>query len=73
MKHIYLLWGDIKPTFVQFKTDADFNNFIKEHFNNTDRLLYRKLNILQTIIFKIQFGISVLIDMLLNCIRSDGI
>lgn len=65
--------GDIKPTFVQFKTDDDFNNFIKEHFNNTDRLLYRKLNILQTIIFKIQFGISVLIDMLLNCIYSDKI
>ncbi len=66
MKHIYLLWGDIKPTFMKFRTDDDFNNFIRENFNNTDGLLYRKLNILQTIIFEIQFGISVLIDILRN-------
>ena len=60
MKHIYLLWNDYEQTFVEM-TDKDFNQYV-----NSDGFHVRRLGIIEGIIFKIEIGISVIIDILMG-------
>ena len=67
MKHIYLLWNDYEQMFVEM-TDKDFNKYINSddfQYINTDGFYVRRLGIIKSIIFKIEMGISIIIDMLM--------
>ena len=68
MKHIYLLWNDYEQTFVDM-TDKDFNKYINSDdfkYINTDGFYVRRLGIIKSIIFKIEVGISIIIDILMG-------
>ena len=71
MKHIYLLWNDYEQMFVEM-TDKDFNKYINSddfQYINTDGFYVRRLGIIKSIIFKIEMGISIIIDMLMRNIE----
>ena len=71
MKHIYLLWNDYEQMFVEM-TDKDFNKYINSddfQYINTDGFYVRRLGIIKSIIFKIEMGISIIIDMLMGNIE----
>ena len=71
MKHIYLLWNDCEQMFVEM-TDKDFNKYINSddfQYINTDGFYVRRLGIIKSIIFKIEMGISIIIDMLMGNIE----
>ena len=71
MKHIYLLWNDYEQIFVEM-TDKDFNKYINSddfQYINTDGFYVRRLGIIKSIIFKIEMGISIIIDMLMGNIE----
>ena len=71
MKHIYLLWNDYEQMFVEM-TDKDFNKYINSddfQYINTDGFYVRRLGIIKSIIFKIEMGISIIIDMLMENIE----
>ena len=68
MKHIYLLWNDYEQMFVEM-TDKDFNKYINSddfEYINTDGFYVRRLGIIKSIIFKIEMGISIIIDILMG-------
>lgn len=71
MKHIYLLWNDYEQMFIEM-TDKDFNKYINSddfQYINTDGFYVRRLGIIKSIIFKIEMGISIIIDMLMENIE----
>ena len=71
MKHIYLLWNDYEQMFVEM-TDKDFNKYINSddfQYINTDGFYVRRLGIIKSSIFKIEMGISIIIDMLMGNIE----
>ena len=71
MKHIYLLWNDYEQMFVEM-TDKDFNKYINSddfQYINTDGFYVRRLGIIKSIVFKIEMGISIIIDMLMGNIE----
>ena len=71
MKHIYLLWNNYEQMFVEM-TDKDFNKYINSddfQYINTDGFYVRRLGIIKSIIFKIEMGISIIIDMLMGNIE----
>lgn len=71
MKHIYLLWNDYEQMFIEM-TDKDFNKYINSddfQYINTDGFYVRRLGIIKSIIFKIEMGISIIIDMLMGNIE----
>ena len=71
MKHIYLLWNDYEQMFVEM-TDKDFNKYINSddfQYINTDGFYVRRLGIIKSIIFKIEMGISIIIDILMGNIE----
>ena len=68
MKHIYLLWNDYEQMFVEM-TDKDFNKYINSddfEYINTDGFYVRRLGIIKSIVFKIEMGISIIIDILIG-------
>ena len=53
-------------------TDKDFNKYINSddfQYINTDGFYVRRLGIIKSIIFKIEMGISIIIDMLMGNIE----